>query len=141
MLRHAASGLVGADERGVGGDGEQLLVGAGRGDAAVVEEEHPVGEGDGGHPVGDDDRGGGHPVAQPVEDGPLHGGVDGRGGVVEQQQPRAAQERAGERDPLPLAARQRDAALADHLVEPAGQPLDEACGRGRRRGRPRARRR
>ena len=44
-------------------------------------------------------------AAEAVEDRPLDGGVDGRGGVVEQEDPWVAQQRAGQGDPLALAAR------------------------------------
>ena len=40
-------------------------------------------------------------------------GIERRRGLVEQQQRRIAQDRAGDRDALALAARQRNAALAD----------------------------
>src|SRR5699024_2720869 len=67
----------------------QLLMGAGVGDAAVVEEDDPVGEGDGRFAVGDQQQsGGGHLAADPVEDRELHAGVAGAGGVVQDQQPR-----------------------------------------------------
>ena len=51
--------------------------------------------------------------------------VDGGGRVVEDQDPRVDHERAGDREPLALAARERDAALADHGVVALGQRLDE----------------
>ena len=42
--------------------------------------------------------------------------VDRGGRVVEDQDPRVDDERARDRDPLALAARERDPALADHRV-------------------------
>ncbi len=52
-------------------------------------------------------------------------GVDRRGRVVEDQDPRVGEDRARDRDPLALAARQRQPALADHRVVALGQRLDE----------------
>ena len=66
-------------------------------------------------------------AAQGLEDPGLDLGVDRRGGVVEDQQPRPADQRAGQRDPLPLPAGQRGAALAELGVE--------AVAAGRRRSR------
>jgi hypothetical protein len=43
-------------------------------------------------------------------------GVERRGRLVEQQDRRVAQDGAGDRDALALAARQHDAALADRRV-------------------------
>ncbi len=45
--------------------------------------------------------------------------VERRGRLVEDEQVRPAQQRPGDRQPLLLAARDLDAALADHRVEPA----------------------
>ena len=42
--------------------------------------------------------------------------VDRRGRVVEDQDARVDEQRARDRDPLPLAARERDPALADDRV-------------------------
>ena len=47
--------------------------------------------------------------------------VDRRGGVVEDQDPRVGEERPGQRDALALAARQREAPLADDGVVAVGQ--------------------
>ena len=47
--------------------------------------------------------------------------VDGRGGVVEDEDPRVEDERPRDRDPLALSARERDPALADHRVVAVGQ--------------------
>ena len=116
-------------------------MGAVGGDPSVVEQEHPVGQGDRGHPVGHDERGGRHGAPQAGEDRLLDPGVDRRGGVVEEQQPRLPQQGPGEREALALAAGQRDAALADHLVEPVGEALDEGAGPGHLEGAPAPRRR
>ena len=93
---------------------EQLGLRAARGDAAVVEHHHLVGERDRREAVGDDDRRpAAHRLAQALADRGLGGRVDRGGGVVEDQDARVDQQRAGDRDALPLAAGQRDAALAD----------------------------
>ena len=61
--------------------------------------------------------------------------VDRRGRVVEDQDPRVGEERAGDRDPLALAARERQAALADQRLVAVGEALDEAVRlRAARRG-------
>ena len=46
--------------------------------------------------------------------------------IVEDEHPRAAEHRAGEREPLALPTGQRQALLADPGVEPVGQVVDEA---------------
>ena len=50
--------------------------------------------------------------------------TEGRG-VVEDEDARVDGERARDRDPLALAAGERDPALADDGLVPVGQPLDE----------------
>ena len=67
--------------------------------------------------------------------------VDRRGRVVEQQDLRVGEQRAGERDPLALTARQREALLADDRVVAVGEPQDELVRLGRRAPRPRSPRR
>ncbi len=67
------------------------------------------------------------PCHQPVEGGldlALALGVEGRGGLVEEQDRRVLQDGARDRDALALAARERHAALAD---APCRSP---AAGRG-----------
>ena len=54
-----------------------------------------------------------HHLAQAGADPRLRRRVDRRGRVVEDQDPRVDQERARDRDPLALTARERDPALAD----------------------------
>ena len=60
----------------------------------------------------------------------LRGGIDRGRGVVEDQDAWVEQEGAGDRDALPLAAGQRQSALADHRVVAVGQLLDEGRGLG-----------
>ena len=73
-------------------------------------------------------------VAQRREDRGLGDGVDRGGGVVEHQHPRVGEQRPGQGDPLPLPARQRQPAFADHGVVAVGQRGDELVRGGGRRG-------
>ena len=61
-------------------------------------------------------------------------GVDGTGGVVEEEDPRVAEQCPGEGDPLALAAGQRESPLADHRVVAVGSALDESCAPARAGG-------
>ena len=67
-------------------------------------------------------------VAQSALDRALGGSVHRGGRVVEDEDPRIGQDRAGDRDPLALAARQGEAALADASVIAVGQARDEPVG-------------
>src|SRR5581483_2856853 len=92
------------------------------GDAAVLEHDDLVGERDRRQPVRDDDRrAAAHRLAQPFPDARLGARVDRRGRVVEDQDARVDDERARDRDALPLPARERDPALADHRVVAVGK--------------------
>ena len=96
---------------------EQLVVRALRRDATVLEDDDLVGQRDRREPVGDHERRApGHHLAQRELDLLLGRGVDRRGRVVEDQDPRIGQDRARDRDPLALAAGQRQPALADERV-------------------------
>ncbi len=53
--------------------------------------------------------------------------------VVEDQHPRVGEHGPGDRDPLPLPARQREPVLADHGVVPVGQVVDEVVRAGQPR--------
>ncbi len=66
---------------------------------------------------------------------PLGLAVEVGGRLVEQQQRRVAQERAGQRDPLALPRGQPGAAVAEHRVQAVGQLAHGVCqaGRGDRR--------
>jgi hypothetical protein len=105
---------------------EQLLLGAARRDAAVLEHDDLVRERDRREAVRDDER---RPVAhrlpQPLADQRLRRGVDRRGRVVEDEDAGIYQERACNREPLALPAGERDAALADDGVVALRQVLDE----------------
>ena len=101
---------------------EQLVVGAARGDRAVLEHDDLVGERDRREAVGDHERRAArHHLAQRELDLLLGRGVDRRGGVVEDQDPRVGEDRARDRDPLALAAGERQPALADTRVVALGQ--------------------
>ena len=68
-----------------------------------------------------------------VDGGPDNLGTDRiqvSGGLVEEQQGRVAQERAGQRDPLPLARGQPQSALAERRIVSGRQFLDEVGGPG-----------
>ena len=72
-------------------------------------------------PVGD--------VADGLDDALLGERVERRGRFVEDQQVRAPQQRAGNRQPLLLAAGDLDAAFADHRVEAAVGARQQAVAR------------
>ena len=128
--RRARGLLVGVDQAGRRRAArQQLRMGAAVGDSAVLEVDDLVGQPDGGLAVGDHDQGRSTRAApQGAEDPGLDLGVDRRGRVVEDQQPRAADQRPGQRDALPLASGQRGAAFAEPGVEALGQRGHEAVG-------------
>ena len=73
---------------------------------------------DGGEAVRDDDGGAAHhQIGQPGLHQPFILGIQRAGRLVQQQQRRIAQDGAGDRQALALAAGQRHAALADQGVE------------------------
>jgi len=84
---------------------DQLLVGAGLGDAAIFQDDDAVGAHDGGEAVGDDE-GGPTPEqgSQAVEGCGVGRGVQGRGGLVENDHGRVLEQRPGDGDPLALTA-------------------------------------
>ena len=106
---------------------QQLVVRAAGGDLAVLEHDDVVGQRDRGEPVGDHERGAAaHRLAQRLLDRLLGRGVDRGGGVVEHEDARVDHQRPRDRDPLALAAGERQPALADHGVVAVGQLGDEA---------------
>ena len=116
-------------------------MGAAVDDPAVLEVDHLVGQPDRGLAVGDHDqrRCGAVALGRARSASRMRASTSGstaRGGVVEDQQPRPADQRAGQRDPLPLAAGERGAALPEPGVEAVGQRGDEAVGLGRAQRRP-----
>src|SRR5690606_31626552 len=60
--------------------------------------------------------------------------VEGRGGLVEEEDLRVLEHRACDRDPLLFAAGELQAALPDHGVPAVGQRLDEVADPGEARG-------
>jgi hypothetical protein len=92
----------------------------------ALEHGHPVGERDRRGPVGDHERrAAAHHPAERGTDLVLLRRVDRRGRVVEDEHGRVGQDRAGDRDALALAAREREAAFAEHRVVAVGQLRDE----------------
>ena len=88
----------------------------------LVEDDDPAGLADRRQPVRDDDRRApGEQPPQPGLDAPLGVQVDVRGRLVEDEDPRVGDQRAGEREELALAGRELRAALADLGVEPVRQ--------------------
>ena len=120
--------------------GEQPGVRALGDDAPLVEHDdarHPL---DGGQAMRDDERGAsalaaaGHEIGEPALHEPLVLGVERAGRFVEQQHRGVAQHGARDRQPLPLAARKRDATLAHARLVTLRQALHEFVnGRGHRR--------
>jgi hypothetical protein len=106
--------------------GQQLLVGAALDDAAGLHHQDLVRVDHGGQAVRDDQRGlvlrG---ALQFRLDGALVGAVQGRRGLVEDQDRRVLQQRAGDGHALLLAAGQLEAALAHHGLVALGRGLDE----------------
>jgi hypothetical protein len=121
---------------GPGGGLQQLVVVADLGDPPALQDDQAVGAAEGAEAVGDGDR---RPAADQVVqrllDLALGLGVDRRGRLVEDQDAGVDQQGAGDRDPLPFAAGEGLAALADRGVVPLGQAEDELVGaRGAGRG-------
>ena len=86
-------------------------------DAAVLHDQDAVGLEHGRQPMRDDQRGAAlHQLLQRRLHQRLALGVERRGGLVEQQDRRVAQDGAGNRHALALAAGQRHAAFADLRV-------------------------
>ena len=100
-------------------------------DAPALHHQDAVGVDDGGEAMGDDER---RAARHQRIERALHERfvfrVERGSRLVEQQHRRVFQDRAGDRQPLPLAARQRDAALADQRVVALRQRLDEKVGGG-----------
>ncbi len=97
----------------------------------LIEDQDPVRPPDLGQAVGDQQRRA--PFQHPL-DGPLDlvlgGAVNGAGRVVQDQDARVGEQRAGDRDPLALAARQRHPALPDAGLIAVGKPGDKVVGLG-----------
>ena len=75
--------------------------------------------------MGDDDRGGpGRERAQAIDQRRLRRRIERCGGFVEDDEAGIAEQRAGDQQPLPLAARQAAAMLAQRVSEAAGERAD-----------------
>jgi len=104
---------------------QQLLVGARLRDPAGVHDVDDVRRLQRRNPVGDHDQGLAPAQApQAVQDRRLGGGVHAGERVVEDEHRPVAPQRPGDGQPLLLAARQGDAALAHHLIVSVGKGLD-----------------
>ena len=121
----------------------QLVVAPALDHLALVEHEDQVGVAGEQQVVRDHQR---RAAAHQVADRGGELGVEARGRLVEHEHGGVGEQRAGDRDPLPLAAGQPPAALAEVGVVAVGQPLDELVRAGgprrrldlgRRRVRPR----
>ena len=117
---------LGGIELGVhAAQGHQLLVGAGLGDEAVGNGDDPACGADGGQAMGDDQ--GGSAPGQGVEgllDLRLGDGVQGGGGLVQDQDGGIFQENSCDGNSLLLAAGEERAPLADVGVEAVGHGQD-----------------
>src|SRR5664280_3084442 len=98
-------------------DPQQFSMRAGLDDSTVVQHDDPVGVGEGGEAMGDDE---GRRLAaagfEGVDDQRLGLAVHGAEGIVENKDGGLLEDGAGDRHALPLAAGERDAALADQRV-------------------------
>ncbi len=114
----------------------EFLVAACRDEPPLVQHRDPVRQPQGRAPVRDQQRGPAlHDPAQGLVDLGLHPRVHRRGRVVQHQDARVGQQRAGECHPLPLAAGQGESPLTYHRVVALGKSGDELAGLGRvRRG-------
>src|SRR3954471_5168226 len=93
---------------------DELVVAAAFGNPAPLEDEDLVRVANGGDAMRDDDRGAlPHDPAQPRQDLLLRVRIHGRERIVEDQHPRIDHQGPRERRALLLAARERDATLAD----------------------------
>ena len=102
--------------------GHELLVRAVLDRVAVLHHDDPLGEAQRGTAVRDQDRGAVlHDLAQRRVDLLLGARVDRRRRVVEDENARIGEHRARDRDALPLAAGEREAAFADHRVVAVGE--------------------
>src|SRR5919202_1942854 len=106
--------------------GDEAVVVALLDDAALVHDEDPPGPEHGGEPVGDDERG---PIQHQPFERLLHEhlgfGVERARRLVEEEHGRVLEDGAGDGDALALAARERDAALAERRRIAFGKRADE----------------
>ena len=102
-----------------------------------LDDEDLVGVADRREPVRDDQRG---PPLEGGVEGPLDGGlglaVEVRGRLVEDDDRRRLEQQPGDREPLPLAAGEPVAAVADDRVDAVGQGAHQVRDLGRLQGVP-----
>ncbi len=95
-------------------------------DPSVLDDKDEVGGADGGQPVRDHHRG---PSGECLGQGRLYrglrGGVQVRGGLVEDHYSRPCQQKPGDGQALAFTAGEAIPAFADDGVQPVGQALDE----------------
>src|SRR5699024_11156355 len=104
-----------------------LLVGTEAVDLAVLQDDDPVGVLDGADPLGDNQLGGIRDFLQEgLADHGVGVGIDGGGGVVENENLGLFQQGPGDTQPLPLAAGDVGAALLDVGVVAVGELADKA---------------
>ena len=107
-------------------------MGAGLGHPTLVQHDDAIGATDGGEAVGDQQGGApGHEPLEGLQDEVLGLGVEGGGGLVEDEHRGVAQQGPGDGDPLALPTRQRRPPLAQHRVVALGQGGDELVDVGR----------
>ena len=100
-------------------------------DLAAVDDGDAIGPPRGREPVGDDDHGFlAEAALQALLNDGLGGGVEGARRLVKEENGRAADQSPSNRDPLPLARRHPDAALADRLVVALWPRGDKVVGAG-----------
>ena len=125
--------LLEAREQGPvdGAAGQELLVRAVVHHAPVVQDDDAVGQMEGGLPVRHQQRGPiRHDAAQAFVNGLFDLGVDGAGGVIEDEDARVRHDGPGQCDPLTLPAREGQPALAHDGVVAARELEDELVGLG-----------
>ena len=110
---------------------EQFLVSAALDDLAALDHQNLIRAANRRQPMRDDERRAALPQrSQAVLNHHLALAVEARRGLVQQQDARVREHRAGDGHALALAARQPDAALADDRVVALLELLDELVGVG-----------
>ena len=114
---------------------DQLVERAGLDDPSVLKHQNARRIAHGGEPVGDDEGGAAfHDFVERQIDALLGHRIERAGGFVEDQDRRVLEQRAGDGEPLPLAAGEQPAALADRRLQAAVVAVDEferlRAGRG-----------
>ena len=102
--------------------------------SSAFDDQNLIGATDGGEPVSDHE--GRSPLHQLVQSGLNHGlglGVEGTGGLVENQDAGLCQQRASDRETLPLAAGELYATLADDGVVAVAESSTRAVLQAKRK--------